>query len=554
VLDSRSNTFADDVAAITGKGVDVVLNSLAGEAMEMSLACLGPFGRFVELGKRDYVTNAHIGLRPFHRNLSYFGVDLDQLVGGRQQVGADLFREVIKLFENGTFRCLPYSVFAGEDVAEAFHLMQQSSHIGKIVVRPPAPRAVRAENRPWSVRADATHVVTGAFGGFGREAARWLADRGARHLVLLGRRGAESADARVLVTELAARGVHVFAEPCDVSDIRAVESVFRKVVAAMPPVAGVMHAAMVLDDAIAANLTAERMARVLAPKVKGAENLDMVTRGLDLDYFVLFSSVTTLIGNPGQGSYVAANAYMEGVARRRRSKGLPALAVGWGPISDVGVVAASDKLRGNLQRLTGVKGMTAREALDLLGQALAYPGAPELAVMTISPNDGGFSRTRLPVLRSPTYAAFVGDGGASDAASEALDIQALVRAGKTDAVRTAVADLAIRELAHVLHARPEDISRVRPLGDIGLDSLMSLEFVMNLEKALGIGISVAGAVGSLTIPALADEIVAQLHLGRDREDTAVADFVERHVATLEPASAGHAAPPRAAELPRDLAL
>src|SRR5690606_18309257 len=120
--------------ATAGAGVDVVLNSLAGEAMEASIACLKPFGRFIELGKRDYVNDTHIGLRPFRRNLSYFGVDLDQLVVGRESDGAALLGEVVALVEEGVFTPLPYSVFSGANIEEALHLMQQSSHIGKIIV------------------------------------------------------------------------------------------------------------------------------------------------------------------------------------------------------------------------------------------------------------------------------------------------------------------------------------------------------------------------------------------------------------------------------------
>jgi NADPH:quinone reductase-like Zn-dependent oxidoreductase len=141
VLDSRSGDFVDDVRAITGDGVDVVLNSLAGDAMERSIACLRPFGRFLELGKRDYVANTHIGLRPFRRNLTYFGVDLDQLMLDRRNVGPKLFAELMQLFDEGTLTPLPHSVFAANDVAEAFHLMQHSGHVGKIVVRAP-PRAL----------------------------------------------------------------------------------------------------------------------------------------------------------------------------------------------------------------------------------------------------------------------------------------------------------------------------------------------------------------------------------------------------------------------------
>lgn len=532
VLDSRSTTFVEAMRRIVPNGVDVVLNSLAGEAMEMSIGCLGPFGRFVELGKRDYVSNTHIGLRPFRRNLSYFGVDLDQLVVGREMVGEALLQEVMALFDEGALAPLPYSVFSGTNVAEAFHLMQQSSHIGKIVVKPPPVAVAQPTQVTWSVK-EGTHVVTGAFGGFGAEVARWLVDRGARHLVLMGRKGADRPQAKALVRELTARGVTVLADPCDVADLRAVETLFRKIHATMPPVVGIMHAAMVLDDAILANVSEERFRRVLAPKVKGAENLDLVTRGLPVDYFVLFSSVTTLIGNPGQANYVAANGFMEGLARRRRQMGLPALAVGWGPITDVGVVASSDRLRSNLEKLTGVKGLRARDALDLLAQALALPGkAASIAVMTISPNDGNFSKERLPVLRSPTYVSFVRGEAAAGGAGDTVDLRALLQEESAEIVRRKVSDVVVRNLAKVLHARPEDISRVRPLGEIGLDSLMTLELVMDLEAAFGFNISLVNSVGTLTVSALADEIVAQVALDQHRSDASLSDMAGRHVAAM----------------------
>src|SRR5262249_44548513 len=151
--------------------------------------------RFVELGKRDYVGNTHIGLRPFRKNLSYFGVDIDQLVGVKRAHGERIFAQLIQQFEKKLLQPLPYTTFASRDVREAFGLMQRASHIGKLVVAPPSEGEVRQHASPWKVSAAGTHVLTGAFGGFGAEAARWLVDRGARHLVLIGRKGAVSADA-----------------------------------------------------------------------------------------------------------------------------------------------------------------------------------------------------------------------------------------------------------------------------------------------------------------------------------------------------------------------
>ena len=533
VLDSRSTAFVEEIRAITGAGVDVVLNSLAGEAMERSIACLRPFGRFVELGKRDYVTNTHIGLRPFRKNLSYFGVDVDQLMVGRKALGERVYKEMMRYFNEGTYTPLPYSVFEAGAVSEAFQLMQYSHHIGKIVVRPPRAGAVRAAHKPLAVNAQGTHVITGAFGGFGLETAKWLVDRGARYLALVGRKGAADPAAKEVLEDFARRGVKVMAEPCDVSDLRSVEKLFEKIHATMPPVIGVMHAAMVLDDTIITGLDEERFNKVFAPKVTGAENLDLITRGLQLDYFVLFSSVTTLMGNPGQGNYVAANAYMEGVARRRRRAGLPALAIGWGPITDVGVVARNEKLQSNLQKLTGVSGMKAREALELMAQALQQSSdVTDLAVMTISPSEGSFNADRLPVLKSPTYASMVRsfrDHGMNEAGR--IDLRALAKTESIDSLRRKVSDVIVTQLARVLHSREEDISRVRTLGEIGLDSLMAIELVMNLEECFGFRFSLAGSAGQLTIPGVVDEILGQLDVVHTDDDAALATLAEQHMPT-----------------------
>jgi len=532
IFDSRSMGFVEDVRAVSKGGVDVVLNSLAGEAMERSIDCLRPFGRFVELGKRDYVFNTHIGLRPFRRNLSYFGVDVDQLIASREEVGKRIYASMMRQFEKGILTPLPYSVFGSHSVAEVFHLMQKSAHIGKLVVRPPATSPVRAAKKPLKIGAEGTHVVTGAFGGFGLEAVKWLIAHGARNFVLIGRSGATTPEAKSLLQD---SRLKVLAEPCDVSDRRTLEKVFEKARATMPPIVGVLHAAMVLDDAVVANLDAERFHRVLAPKVMGARNLDQLTRNLALDYFVLFSSVTTLIGNPGQGNYVAANAYMEGLARRRRQNGLPALAIGWGPIMDVGVVARSERLQAGLQKLTGVVGMRAKEALDLMGQAMEQPSdSVELAAMTISPNDGAMGGGRLAVLQSPTYAGLVSHEKATGEGEEnVVNLRAVAANEGIEAVRRIVVKTISSELARVLHAREEDISTVRPLGEIGLDSLMALELAMNLERRFGTQLPLAGASGQKTVTDFAEEITAYVGGAKDQDDTAVAVLTGRHHEQLD---------------------
>ncbi|MGH6798126.1 MAG: SDR family NAD(P)-dependent oxidoreductase, partial [Roseiarcus sp.] len=294
VFDARTHGFVDGVRRVTGGGVAAVLNSLSGEAMELTVGLLAPFGRFVELGKRDFLANTHIGLRPFRNNLTYFGVDLDQLMLAQPDKGRQLFKEVIALIAEGEFSPLPYRTFRAREFIDAMRHMQQSGHVGKIVITPPEAGELEiAPRRRFKPAPDKTHLVTGGCGGFGLATARWLAERGARHLVLAGRSGAAGPEAREALASLAASGVNVRAEALDVADAAAVEKLILKIGRTLPPLAGVFHAAMVLDDALIANLDGERLKKVLAPKVTGAENLDRLTRDLPLDYFVLFSSATT---------------------------------------------------------------------------------------------------------------------------------------------------------------------------------------------------------------------------------------------------------------------
>jgi NAD(P)-dependent dehydrogenase (short-subunit alcohol dehydrogenase family)/acyl carrier protein len=526
--------FVGDVRSITEDGVDVVLNSLAGEEMERSLACLGSFGRFVELGKRDYIANTHIGLRPFRRNLTYFGVDLDQLMVGKPKVARKLYADVMRFFENGSLKPLPHSVFGARELSQALHLMQHSGHVGKIVVTPPKPNTVKVAPPTFVINPRGTHVITGAFGGFGLETAKWLADHGGRHLLLISRRGASTNEAKAVVGQLAQRGVCVQAEACDIADQCAVEELFMRIRGTMPPVVGVVHAAMVLEDGLISKLDYTRFVRVLTPKVRGAENIDRVTRLLPLDYFVLFSSATTLMGNPGQGNYVAANAYMEGLARRRRQEGLKALAIGWGPITDVGVLARSEILQSRLHKLTGLRGLQAREALDLMGQALAQATTNDLAVMTISPTDGIFSGGRLPVLASPTYANLMIDRqDAGEGLANNIDLQAIARTQGREGIKRQLTEVVVGQLARVLHVREDDVSRVRPLSEIGLDSLMALELAMNLEESFGIQVSFTNSVGSLTVASLVNEVIAQLDLEASEETTMAKTIVAHHIERVE---------------------
>ncbi|SDR62468.1 Acyl transferase domain-containing protein [Rhizobiales bacterium GAS113] len=510
-LDSRNTGFVDRIREITGDGVDAVLNSLSSEAMERSIGALRPFGRFLELGKRDYVTNTHIGLRPFRRNVTYFGIDLDQILKARPHSGSRILARCRALLETGAIHPLPYCGFAADEVIEAFRLMQQSGHIGKIIVAPPKIGPTKVTPKvEFVVDPDKTHLITGAFSGFGLETARWLAHRGARHIVMLGRRGPADPAAQALLAELRASGVVTLAEACDVSDLNALRQVFRNVAASLPPLAGTIHAAMVLADATVGNLTDVQMETVLRPKILGAENLDTLTRGLELDYFILYSSATTLIGNPGQASYVAANAYLEGLARRRNRQGLPAHAIAWGAIGDTGVLARNRGVHEQLAQRVGVNAMQAHQALDLMAQALSWPvAAPDDSVLALASLDWSAARAHLPILTSPTYQTLGRDRHArQDPETAVVDLRSLIETDGIDHAREAVLKLVVEEVSRVLRMPKEHVSLVRPLSEVGLDSLMAVELATSLRERVGGEAQLSATASGLTVAELGQQLLA----------------------------------------------
>jgi phthiocerol/phenolphthiocerol synthesis type-I polyketide synthase C len=505
-LNSRTLAFADEVMEHTGgKGVDVVLNSLAGEAMSRSLDCLRPFGRFVELGKRDFFANTHFGLRPFRRNLTYFGVDIDQLLGEHRELMQRLFGEIVQHFIDGNFTPLPHRVFQGEDIADAFRLMQRAGHIGKVVVRPSTNvTAPTAEARVFPVDPDGLHIIVGGTRGFGLTTAEWLADRGARHLALISRSGSLTEQARRKVDALRERGVEVEVAAVDVADAAALD---RFVDARRHrPVKGIVHAAMVLNDGLIDGMDHAAIAAVLKPKVAGAANLERIARDLALDYLLYYSSATTLIGNPGQFNYVAANAFLEGLARRGRASGLPVMAVSWGGIEDVGYLAEHIGSNPSLRKRFASSLVAARTALDGLDLMWRHRAVANWAFARI---DWSMARRELAVTATPTFGAVVAPTGARQMGDSAAILEKL-KAMPVDQAVDALLDIVVEEIARVLRLPPKEVDRHRPLAEIGMDSLMALELRTILEETLQVDLPMMSLASGTTAADIARRIIPLL--------------------------------------------
>jgi NAD(P)-dependent dehydrogenase (short-subunit alcohol dehydrogenase family)/acyl carrier protein len=486
--------------------------------MERSLGLLKPFGRFIELGKRDYAEDTRIGLRALRRNASYFAVDADALPRAKPDLAARLLGDLAARFAEGTLMPLPLAVFPAPQAEAAFRTLQASTHIGKIVIAPPALRDGGAAP-DWAPDQDGTYVVVGGTQGFGFECAKWLAAQGAGHVALLSRRGGAVAQADQAIRTLAALGAHASLHACDATDEDALRQALAAIRRAGPPIRGVVHAATAYDDGAAVAMDAARFDRVMAPKLRVAEMLDRLTAEDPLHLFLLFSSVTTAFGNPGQANYVAANAAVEALARRRHAAGKPALAVGWGAIADAGVLAQSGTTAETLRRRTGVEAMAAQDALATLPRLIGA-GMPVLHLARLDARDGGLA---LPILREPAYALLRQARGAG---TEPADLRGTLRALPPGEARALLRRHAVEELARILRLPPEAVPADAPVAGLGLDSLGGLELRMALERRLGVQVPLAAVTADLTVEALVGRMASAVL--EDRDEAVLATLMDAY--------------------------
>lgn len=458
VFDSRQERFAGAIREHVGK-VDVVLNSLAGSAMLASFKLLKPFGRFLELGKRDFLDNTQLALRPFLRNVGYSGIDLDELLAADPGLVREMMSKLSEAFRSGALRPLTYRSFESYEVGAAFRSMQASEHVGKIVIRPPTAARADIASLSYAVR-PGLYVVVGGTAGLGFATAHWLARKGASHIALLSRRGVVEQALAPLLAEMRASRTQVVVEALDVADAKAVREVISRLTEAHGPLRGVVHAAVHLDDGLIANLSPERLQAVLRTKVDGIVNLDEATSDQPLDFFVAYSSATTLVGSPGQAAYVAANGFLEGFMRRRRGLGKPALAIGWGAISDVGIIARDKQLGQRLRRTTGVVPMRAFEVLAHLGRLLSL-GNSIAPVQFLAGIAQGGGAEKLALLRS---AAFI-DLGFLDSETrrgQTEELAADLHGKSREEAIEIVTGILRREVAEILRMAESKIDLARP--------------------------------------------------------------------------------------------
>ncbi|MGV9270905.1 type I polyketide synthase [Kitasatospora sp. NPDC003701] len=494
---SRTLDFEDAFRTATGgRGVDVVLNSLAGEYVDASLRLLRPGGRLIEMGKTD-VRDAEQVARD-HRGAGYRAFDLVE--AGPERIGR-MLTELVALFEQGALRPLPTTTWDVRHAREAFRHMAQARHTGKVVLTVP---------RPWDP--EGTVLITGGTGELGALIARHLvAERGVRHLLLAGRRGPEATGAEQLRADLTALGARVTLAACDAADRQALADLVAGVPAAHPLTA-VVHAAGVLDDGVLASLTPGRLRTVLGPKADAAWHLHELTERLDLADLVLFSSAAGVFGSAGQGNYAAANAFLDGLAQHRRVRGLPTTSLAWGLWAQAsgmtGHLDAADLARA---RQSGGLRLDTRDGIELFDAAVAAGRAQLVPVRLDTTALRARTRDRLPAL---LRALFRGRARTAAGPTEATAPDGLRRSlaalGAADR-RALLLDLVTGHAAAVL-GRPgtEPFHAGRAFRDLGFDSLTAVELRNRLNTATGLRLPATLVFDHPSPGALADHLAAQL--------------------------------------------
>ncbi|WP_078620424.1 MULTISPECIES: type I polyketide synthase [Streptomyces] len=478
VMDSRSLDFAEQVRQITeDQGLDVVFNSLTGPAQAAGLDLLARQGRFIEIGKRDIYENTRLGLLPFRRNITFSSVDIALLMQKDPALIGSLTREIADEYAIGQLPPLPMNLSPVSEASDVFRTMASARHIGNLGLTWPVAGSTVLPVDPKDVRPVKPHscyLITGGLGGLGLDVATWLADRGAR-AVILGGRSEPNERATQVIEDLTARGIRVDVVRGDIADPRTADRLAAAAKATGYPLRGILHGAAVVEDAILDNVDAAQLERVWNSKALGAWHLHEATKTAPLDWWVSFTSVAAVIGQPGQTCYAAANSWLDEFTSWRRAHRLPGASIVWGPWGEHGRAVELGAL--------GYTLITPSEGMDALEKILT---SSSRARTVYSPPDLQLRLSLHPdAARLAYYSAMPAtqDDDGEEADAFLTDWNACADpVGRT----RMLCDRIGRHTADVLRCSEDTVDAGTPFVALGLDSLLAIQLRNHIAHELGV--------------------------------------------------------------------
>ena len=520
VFDSRSLTFADEVMNVTkGRGVDIVINSLSGKAINQSIRCLAPFGHFIEIGKADIYANAKIGLKRLGENLSFHVVDLDRLMKQKPSLAEKIYHELTTLLAENKVQAHPIEVYPVSELNQALQYLSKAQHIGKVVVTMEGSEIDLLPARTLKLKQNATYLITGGASGFGLTLASWMAEKGARHLALLSRSGCKNEEDLAQVEKLRSRGVQVKLINVDITDQNAIAAVVQQISTDMPPLKGIIHGAAVLDDATIPTVDTERYMKVFNPKVLGAWNLHQETRNCNLDFFTMLSSISSAFGIPGQIAYSAANNFLDKLACHRQSMGLAGTSVNLGLLGDYAGMTKDGGHMINVLANQGWLQLTYQQVTEKLEQLLIMNPAQRTAANIDWRKFKDFFLHLNKDFRYEEvlqkYAVQSQSGGANSGLIEQI-LQA------SDQKNQVLQDKFAEALAKILGTAADKIDQETPITKIGLDSLMLNQLRNWIQQKLELNYPLMKIAKGPSIVELSADVLEQI-LGTVMSDTEATD-------------------------------
>ncbi|KAI0376971.1 putative polyketide synthase [Hypomontagnella monticulosa] len=520
ILNSRDLSFADQLKKFTcGKGVDVVLNSLTGDALIASWECVAPYGRFVEIGKKDIYSHKSLPMFQFARNVSFCAVDLASMTEEKPVLIQDALRYIIDGFNRGVLQMpSPQKSFPISEIESAFRYLQTGNNPGKVVIEVEPQDVVPAMVKPksnWNFSSNETIVIAGGLGAQGRSVAKWLALKGARHIVLLSRSGPRTRDSQDFVNDLRKDGVNVHCPPCDVADYASLSAVLEHCKTSMPPIKGCIHAAMELQDGLFETMNYRAWSSSLRPKVDGSWNLHRLLPR-DLGFFIMFSSIAGMIGSQGQSNYAAGNVFQDELAKYRISQGEKAISINFSLLADTGYAADNHDAAMQFIKTRHVIEMSQAEVLAVLehycDKSLTHsPERSQLVTGLANPHDitaAGIEATGW--MQEPVFANLhqINTSSTLNSTGESaqnLEADLASRAKVAETLEGAAQILAeglATKLCKILTLSRDGLDLSHPLHMYGVDSLIAVELRSWFLRSFKVDITVFEILGGATAESL----------------------------------------------------